>query len=176
MGTSGSSSRPSTCVEELSEHEDWHRSEVGLRGARPILGFIAATRDFSPSSRADVGALAPRQAAAGAGVTGRASISPPVVPRDGQERATGPGRREMAGAAASTSSGKKPNILVIWGDDIGIHNISAYNHGIMGYKTPNIDRIGKEGAMFTDFYAQQSCTAGRASFISGAASRSAPAC
>ena len=62
---------------------------------------------------------------------------------------------------------KKPNILVIWGDDVGVHNISAYNHGIMGYKTPNIDRIAREGAMFTDAYAQQSCTAGRASFILG---------
>jgi arylsulfatase len=62
---------------------------------------------------------------------------------------------------------KKPNILVIWGDDIGVHNISAYNHGIMGYKTPNIDRIAREGAMFTDAYAQQSCTAGRSSFILG---------
>jgi arylsulfatase len=61
----------------------------------------------------------------------------------------------------------KPNILVIWGDDVGVHNISAYNHGIMGYKTPNIDRIADEGAMFTDSYAQQSCTAGRASFILG---------
>ena len=61
----------------------------------------------------------------------------------------------------------KPNILVIWGDDIGVHNISAYNLGIMGYQTPNIDRIGKEGAIFTDAYAQQSCTAGRASFILG---------
>ena len=62
---------------------------------------------------------------------------------------------------------KKPNILVIWGDDIGINNISAYNLGVMGYKTPNIDRIAKEGALFTDAYAQQSCTAGRASFILG---------
>ena len=62
---------------------------------------------------------------------------------------------------------QKPNILVIWGDDIGVHNISAYNHGIMGYKTPNIDRLAKEGVMFTDSYAQQSCTAGRASFILG---------
>jgi arylsulfatase len=62
---------------------------------------------------------------------------------------------------------KKPNILVIWGDDVGVHNISAYNHGIMGYKTPNIDRIAKEGGMFTDSYAQQSCTAGRSSFILG---------
>jgi arylsulfatase len=56
----------------------------------------------------------------------------------------------------------KPNILVIWGDDIGVHNVSAYNHGVMGYQTPNIDRIANEGALFTDSYAQQSCTAGRA--------------
>lgn len=61
----------------------------------------------------------------------------------------------------------KPNILVIWGDDIGVHNISAYNHGIMGYQTPNIDRIANEGALFTDAYGQQSCTAGRAAFILG---------
>ncbi|WP_432472860.1 arylsulfatase [Amphritea sp. HPY] len=61
----------------------------------------------------------------------------------------------------------KPNILVVWGDDIGVHNISAYNHGIMGYKTPNIDRLAEEGAMFTDYYAQQSCTAGRAAFVTG---------
>ena len=62
---------------------------------------------------------------------------------------------------------EKPNFLVIWGDDIGWANISKYNHGMMGYKTPNIDRIANEGAMFTDWYAQQSCTAGRAAFILG---------
>jgi arylsulfatase len=62
---------------------------------------------------------------------------------------------------------KKPNILVIWGDDIGMWNISAYNRGMMGYKTPNIDRIAKEGAIFTDWYGQQSCTAGRAAFLTG---------
>jgi arylsulfatase A-like enzyme len=65
------------------------------------------------------------------------------------------------------SSAKKPNILVIMGDDIGYWNISAYNRGMMGYRTPNIDRIAKEGAIFTDLYAQQSCTAGRAAFITG---------
>ena len=64
---------------------------------------------------------------------------------------------------------RKPNILIIWGDDIGWFNISAYNHGVMGYRTPNIDRIAKEGAMFTDWYGQQSCTAGRAAFITGQA-------
>jgi arylsulfatase len=68
---------------------------------------------------------------------------------------------------AVAANTEKPNILVIWGDDIGVHNISAYNLGIMGYQTPNIDRIAKDGAMFTDAYAQQSCTAGRASFILG---------
>ena len=62
---------------------------------------------------------------------------------------------------------KKPNILILWGDDIGYWNISAYNLGQMGYKTPNIDRIAKEGALFTDWYGQQSCTAGRACFITG---------
>ena len=70
-------------------------------------------------------------------------------------------------AGPASSQQQKPNILVIWGDDIGVHNISAYNHGIMGYQTPNIDRLAKEGAMFTDAYAQQSCTAGRASFVLG---------
>ncbi|MBC6981222.1 arylsulfatase [Caulobacter sp. 17J80-11] len=63
--------------------------------------------------------------------------------------------------------GGKPNILFIMGDDIGWFNVSAYNHGVMGYRTPNIDRIAKEGAMFTDWYGQQSCTAGRAAFITG---------
>ena len=63
------------------------------------------------------------------------------------------------------SQQKKPNILILWGDDIGMWNVSHYSQGMMGYRTPNIDRIGEEGATFTDCYAQQSCTAGRASFI-----------
>lgn len=62
---------------------------------------------------------------------------------------------------------KNPNILVIWGDDIGQSNISAYTHGLVGYQTPNIDRMAKEGMMFTDYYSEQSCTAGRSSFILG---------
>ena len=61
----------------------------------------------------------------------------------------------------------RPNILVIMSDDIGYWNISAYNRGMMGYHTPNIDRIANEGAIFTDYYGQQSCTAGRAAFITG---------
>ena len=62
---------------------------------------------------------------------------------------------------------KQPNILVIWGDDIGQSNLSCYTHGLMGYRTPNIDRIAKEGMLFTDSYGEQSCTAGRSSFITG---------
>jgi arylsulfatase len=68
---------------------------------------------------------------------------------------------------AGYAAAKKPNILVIWGDDIGITNISAYSRGLMGYKTPNIDRIANEGALFTNYDAEQSCTAGRSSFITG---------
>ena len=69
-------------------------------------------------------------------------------------------------SAALAKTGR-PNILVIWGDDIGQSNISAYTFGLMGYKTPNIDRIAREGMMFTDYYGEQSCTAGRSSFITG---------
>ncbi len=67
----------------------------------------------------------------------------------------------------SAAKAEKPNILVIWGDDIGQSNISAYTHGVMGYQTPNIDRVAKEGMTFTDYYGEQSCTAGRSSFIMG---------
>ena len=73
----------------------------------------------------------------------------------------------LACASGAQAQDKKPNIVIIWGDDIGQSNISAYSHGVMGYKTPNIDRIAKEGMMFTDYYGEQSCTAGRASFITG---------
>ena len=64
-------------------------------------------------------------------------------------------------------SAKQPNILVIWGDDIGQSNLSCYTHGLMGYHTPNIDRIAHEGVIFTDSYGEQSCTAGRSAFITG---------
>ncbi len=81
---------------------------------------------------------------------------------------------QSSGAQAQTEkqqvppvSGRAPNILVIFGDDIGQTNVSAYSLGLMGYKTPNIDRISREGMMFTDYYAEQSCTAGRSSFITG---------
>jgi arylsulfatase len=72
-------------------------------------------------------------------------------------------------APAEPGANPKPNIVVIFGDDIGLTNVSAYSFGLMGYKTPNIDRVAKEGMMFTDYYAEQSCTAGRSSFITGQA-------
>ena len=70
-------------------------------------------------------------------------------------------------ASLCATAADKPNILVIWGDDIGQSNISHYTHGLMGYKTPNIDRVASEGMAFTDYYGEQSCTAGRSSFITG---------
>ena len=73
----------------------------------------------------------------------------------------------QAAARVEASTGKKPNIVIIWGDDIGLTNISAYSFGMMGYRTPNIDRVAREGVMFTDYYAEQSCTAGRAAFLTG---------
>src|SRR6516162_531984 len=73
----------------------------------------------------------------------------------------------LACASVAQAQGKKPNIVVFWGDDIGQSNISAYAHGLMGYRTPNIDRIAREGVLFTDYYAEQSCTAGRSAFIMG---------
>ena len=73
----------------------------------------------------------------------------------------------VAMVASASAQQQKPNILVIMADDIGYWNISAYNRGMMGYRTPNIDRIANEGAIFTDYYGQQSCTAGRAAFITG---------
>jgi arylsulfatase A-like enzyme len=73
----------------------------------------------------------------------------------------------VACVAAAAQAADKPNIVVIWGDDIGISNVSAYSEGLMGYETPNIDRMAKEGMKFTDYYAENSCTAGRAAFITG---------
>ena len=85
------------------------------------------------------------------------AVSAPVQTAQAQQRP----------APAPAPSGQRPNILVIFGDDIGQTNISAYSFGLMGYRTPNIDRIAREGMMFTDYYAEQSCTAGRSSFITG---------
>jgi arylsulfatase len=84
------------------------------------------------------------------------ALATPVTPAQAQQPPPAP-----------APSGRRPNILVIFGDDIGQTNISAYSFGLMGYRTPNIDRVAREGMMFTDYYAEQSCTAGRSSFITG---------
>ena len=73
----------------------------------------------------------------------------------------------LIAGTATAQEAEKPNILVIWGDDVGQSNISAYTKGLMGYRTPNIDRIAEEGMLFTDYYGEQSCTAGRSSFVMG---------
>src|SRR5277367_6536602 len=73
----------------------------------------------------------------------------------------------ILGTAIPAWAQKKPNIVIIWGDDIGQSDISAYSMGLMGFHTPNIDRVAKEGMIFTDYYAENSCTAGRATFITG---------
>ena len=82
-------------------------------------------------------------------------------------RGTTLGAFSLSLALSLAAQQKKPNILVVMGDDIGQFNVSAYNMGVMGYRTPNIDRVAREGALFTDWYGQQSCTAGRAAFITG---------
>ncbi|MBU6282328.1 sulfatase-like hydrolase/transferase, partial [bacterium] len=84
------------------------------------------------------------------GIATALSGPPPAAHAEGQ-----------AAAPAAGSGARKPNVLVLWGDDIGYFNVGAYNMGMMGYRTPNIDSIGREGAVFTDWYGQQSCTAGR---------------
>ena len=81
--------------------------------------------------------------------------------------ATAAQAQQASATGATRAAGKKPNILIIWGDDVGMWNISAYHRGMMGGSTPNIDRIAKEGMIFMDHYGEASCTAGRAAFITG---------
>src|SRR3989442_556015 len=90
-----------------------------------------------------------------------------VATSQAQQKKSASSKAPAAKPSATRAPAGKPNILVLWGDDIGFWNVSAYNQGMMGYRTPNIDRIAKEGALFTDWYGQQSCTAGRAAFITG---------
>ncbi len=142
-----------------------HVSALSSVAIGALLGYAAASGNLNPSrwvsiAQASPGATAELEAAAPERTTGCG---------DGvsREELTVLAINNQKVSAAAQKSGKKPNILVIWGDDIGWFNVSAYNHGLMGYKTPNIDRIAKEGAMFTDWYGQQSCTAGRACFITG---------
>ncbi len=127
-----------------------------------LLGYVAATADKSrTASAAPQAHHADPPTAAGVGKT---PCSPGDLDRGVLLALAG---HNEAVTARAAQDGKKPNILVIFGDDIGQTNVSAYSMGLMGYRTPNIDRIAREGMIFTDYYAEQSCTAGRSSFITG---------
>ena len=122
--------------------------------ASPIASSRRCTPRATPARSAGVALSAPRWRKA-------------PTEDDGLNRLVESRSIDQTHAKEKAMAAKKPNILILWGDDIGYWNISAYNLGQMGYRTPNIDRIGKEGAVFTDWYGQQSCTAGRACFITG---------
>jgi arylsulfatase len=138
---------------------------VAVLAVGAVLGYLAAADKLNPFSEAGIKPQ-PRE---------RASTKPtgpgPCIagccdaPDPSQLHALA--AHNLKVAKKEQDSGKKPNICIIWGDDIGQSNLSCYTHGLLGYQTPNIDRIAKEGMMFTDYYGEQSCTAGRASFITG---------
>jgi len=142
-----------------------HVSAIMMMAMGGLLGYAASSGHLSLGNRASAGEPVPtsetEQLAARAV---RAETCSDGVNK-GELVALAAHNEKVA--AEAQKSGKKPNICIIWGDDVGQSNISAYSHGVMGYKTPNIDRVSKEGIMFTDYYAEQSCTAGRASFITG---------
>lgn len=138
-------------------------------GLGAVLGFIAATRDVGSSSRAGVATSAARQTAAGKEVADP-GVDKPSCCSEGVARnvlLAQAGAETTTARAASAPSGKKPNIVFIMGDDIGWFNIGVYHRGMMASKTPNLDKLAAQGMMFTDYYAEASCTAGRANFITG---------
>jgi arylsulfatase len=140
---------------------------AAVLAAGVLVGYLAAAGKLNPFSRAD--AAAP----SGEATVGQPSSSPTPDNQAASQSNAAAGQGEALArhnarvAAATQKNGKKPNICIIWGDDIGQSNLSCYTRGLLGYQTPNIDRIAKAGMMFTDYYGEQSCTAGRASFITG---------
>ncbi len=138
---------------------------VALVALGAILGSGAATIDWSRTAfaytSADANPLGCRPGTPSDATTACCSSD-----RDRESLLAFAGHKEAV-AANAAQAGKKPNFLVIFGDDIGQTNVSAYSMGLMGFRTPNIDRIAREGMIFTDYYAEQSCTAGRSSFITG---------
>jgi arylsulfatase A-like enzyme len=128
-----------------------------------LVGFIAAKTDFSPSSRADVPPSSTRQEPAAAPAPEK-----PICCSDGLSKDLLMARADTGPVAAEVQApSKKPNIVFIMGDDIGWFNIGAYHRGMMAGKTPNLDKMAAQGMLFTDYYAEPSCTAGRANFITG---------
>jgi arylsulfatase A-like enzyme len=139
---------------------------LALVAVGSLVGYAAARIDFPPT----VGAAAVSSDRSGTeaptSATAPANMSCCALPSD-REQLLALAEPSKSSAVAAAQQEKKPNILVIFGDDIGQTNVSAYSMGLMGYRTPNIDRIAREGMIFTDYYAEQSCTAGRSSFITG---------
>ncbi len=140
-------------------------------GLGALLGFVAATRDIIPSLHAGEAPAASRRPVAEVGTAGESTARASCCTEE-----AGKGLLlAQAGAVATTTSvnvaptsaAKKPNIVFIMGDDIGWFNIGAYHRGMMAGKTPNLDKLAAQGMMFTDYYAEASCTAGRANFITG---------
>jgi arylsulfatase A-like enzyme len=129
-----------------------------------VLGVVAATSSLALPTNFVVAAEPPEATSGNASQPSDESNSRKQLSDDDIIALAKHNRLVSTNAA---QSGKKPNFLIIWGDDVGWNNTSAYNRGMMGYSTPNIDRVAKEGALFTDWYGQQSCTAGRAAFITG---------
>jgi arylsulfatase A-like enzyme len=147
-------------------------STLAVMMAGGLLGYVAAKSEYPRSIQAAPSQKQNKSVAANATILAPAKETKSCC-ASGRGRA---GQLAMVAPALVASSlanatqadqGKKPNILVIFGDDVGQSNISAYTHGLVGYQTPNIDRIAKEGMLFTDYYAENSCTAGRSTFITG---------
>jgi arylsulfatase len=138
---------------------------VGVLGLGAVLGYLAAAgRLETPRALAAAEEDSPATSPAGSRTSQHGCCSQEAS-RNALLPAVTTGL--IAPPAAPVQGGKKPNILVIWGDDIGTWNISHNSRGMMGYKTPHIDRLAREGIAFTDYYGQQSCTAGRAAFLGG---------
>src|SRR5271157_426564 len=140
---------------------------LSILGLGAGLGYVAATVPIAP------GKTVPAAPAEGAISAPSRPASSPAGTGGCSDRANRAALITLATTGlATTNAGaaqaeKKPNIVIIWGDDVGQSNISAYTDGLMGYRTPNIDRLAKDGMKFTDYYGEQSCTAGRAAFITG---------
>jgi len=137
-------------------------SNKRLAGLVLAVGAVVGVLAMAPSAPAQSTGAKPAAAPAPAVKVAQATTSPVAAPAAPATQSTPP-----AGGGTGTLPAGKPNILVIFGDDVGQTNLSAYGQGVVGYRTPNIDRIAKEGMMFTDYYAENSCTAGRSSFITG---------
>jgi arylsulfatase A-like enzyme len=141
--------------------------------AGAAFGYVAASNGARPISSAQAETEQPDASSAVSSLDEATTSPAPCCDPELDRTLAFADQVASANAAAlkqvesAKKAGVKPNILVIWGDDIGGFNISAYNQGMMGYRTPNIDSIAAQGALFTDWYGQQSCTAGRAAFITG---------